>query len=46
LPRWPMSPRVCSESRGGDSFDIDAKFPLIGQLIHYRGWLFQQDQGR
>jgi hypothetical protein len=23
-------------------FDIDVKFPLIGQLIHYRGWLAQQ----
>jgi hypothetical protein len=47
-PRWLMSPTVCSESGDGDRFvfDIDVKFPLIGQLIHYRGWLLQQGQGR
>jgi hypothetical protein len=44
LPRWLMPPTVCFES-GDDErfvFDIDVKFPLIGQLIHYRGWLAQQ----
>ena len=39
---------VCSESSVGGRFvfDIDVKLPLIGQLIHYRGWLLQQGQGR
>lgn len=48
LPRWLISPTLCSESGNGDRFvfDIDVKFPLIGQLIHYRGWLLQQGQGR
>jgi Domain of unknown function (DUF4166) len=41
LPRWLMPPTVCFERADGDRFvfDIDVKFPLIGQLIHYRGWL-------
>jgi hypothetical protein len=45
LPRWLMPPTVCLESGDGDRFvfDIDVKFPLIGQLIHYRGWLAEQD---
>lgn len=44
LPRRLMPPTVCFESGDGDRFvfDIDVKFPLIGQLIHYRGWLEQQ----
>jgi hypothetical protein len=44
LPRWLMPPTVCFESGDGERFvfDIDVKFPLIGQLIHYRGWLAQQ----
>ena len=44
LPRWLMPPMVCSESGDGDRFvfDIDVKFPIIGQLIHYRGWLAQK----
>ena len=48
LPRWLISPTVCSESSVGGrfAFDIDVKLPLIGQLIHYRGWLLQQGQGR
>lgn len=43
LPRWLMPPTVCFESADDDRFvfDIDVKFPLIGQLIHYRGWLRQ-----
>ena len=43
LPHWLMPPTVCFESGDGDRFifDIDVKFPLIGQLIHYRGWLKQ-----
>ena len=25
------------------TFDIDVTFPLIGWLMHYRGWLLPQD---
>ena len=44
LPRFLMPPTICFESGEGDRFifDIDVKFPIIGQLIHYRGWLRQQ----
>jgi hypothetical protein len=44
LPRFLMPPTVCLESGDGDRFvfDIDVKFAMIGQLIHYRGWLAQQ----
>jgi uncharacterized protein DUF4166 len=44
LPGALMPPTVCFESSDGDRFvfDIDVRFPLIGQLIHYRGWLTQE----
>ena len=44
LPRWLMPPTVCLESGDGERFvfDIDVTFPLLGQLIHYRGWLAEQ----
>jgi hypothetical protein len=44
LPRWLMPPTVCFESGDGVRFvfDIDVRFPILGQLIHYRGWLAQQ----
>jgi len=44
LPRWLMPPTVCFESADGDrfGFDIDVRFPMIGQLVHYRGWLARQ----
>jgi hypothetical protein len=44
LPRFLMPPAVCFESGDGDRFvfDIDVKFPLIGQLVHYRGWLVER----
>lgn len=44
LPRWLMPPTVCFESgeRDNFTFDIDVKFPILGQLIHYRGWLAQK----
>jgi len=44
LPRWLMPPTICFESGDGDRFvfDIDVRFPIIGQLVHYRGWLAQQ----
>jgi hypothetical protein len=41
LPRWTL-PRIdCLESAEGERFrfDIDVAFPLIGPVIHYRGWL-------
>jgi hypothetical protein len=43
LPRRLMPPTVCFESGDGERFvfDIDVRFPIIGQLIHYRGWLEQ-----
>jgi hypothetical protein len=41
LPRCLIPPAICFERADGERFifDIDVKFPLIGQLIHYRGWL-------
>lgn len=43
LPRALMPPTVCFESAEGDRFvfDIDVRFPIVGQLVHYRGWLVQ-----
>jgi hypothetical protein len=29
-------------SGGRFVFDIDVKFPILGQLVHYRGWLAQK----
>ncbi|HEX3883715.1 MAG TPA: DUF4166 domain-containing protein [Stellaceae bacterium] len=44
LPRWTMPRAVCFESGDGDRFvfDIDAGFPLVGPVVHYRGWLLPQ----
>jgi hypothetical protein len=44
LPRWTLPRTICFESGDDDrfTFDIDVRFPLIEQLIHYRGWLAQQ----
>jgi saccharopine dehydrogenase-like NADP-dependent oxidoreductase len=44
LPRWTLLKVKCLESGDGDRFvfDIDFAFPLIGPVIHYRGWLVQQ----
>lgn len=41
LPRW-TTPRIeCLESGEGGRFvfDIGFAFPLVGHVIHYRGWL-------
>jgi hypothetical protein len=41
LPAWSM-PRVrCRETAESARFrfDIDFRLPLIGPVIHYRGWL-------
>src|SRR5262245_2187833 len=45
LPRWSVPHIKCIESADGDryTFDIDVSFPLIGWLMHYRGWLLAQD---
>jgi hypothetical protein len=45
LPRWSVPKIECIESAGGDryTFDIDVTFPVIGWLMHYRGWLLPQD---
>jgi hypothetical protein len=44
LPRRLMPPTLCFESGDGERFvfDIDVRFPIVGQLIHYRGWLVQK----
>lgn len=41
LPRWTLPSVNCFESADGERFvfDIDVVFPLIGKVIHYRGWL-------
>ena len=45
LPRWSVPSIECLESADGEryTFDIDVTFPLIGWLMHYRGWLLPQD---
>jgi hypothetical protein len=45
LPRWSLPRIACVESGDGDRyiFDIDVTFPVIGWLMHYRGWLLPQD---
>ena len=43
LPRWSVPHIDCLESADGErfTFDIDVTFPIVGWLIHYRGWLEQ-----
>ena len=45
LPRWSIPKIDCVESADGEryTFDIDVTFPVIGWLMHYRGWLLPQD---
>ena len=45
LPRWSVPRIKCLESAesGRFAFDIDVAFPVIGWLMHYRGWLAPQD---
>ena len=45
LPHWSVPKTDCVERADGDryTFDIDVTFPLIGWLMHYRGWLSPQD---
>jgi len=44
LPGWTLPDVNCFESGDGERFvfDIDVVFPLIGKVIHYRGWLLPQ----
>ena len=41
LPGWSVPKVECLEAADGErfTFDIDVTFPLIGWLVHYRGWL-------
>jgi hypothetical protein len=41
LPRCTLPTINCFESADGDRFvfDIDVVFPIVGPVIHYRGWL-------
>jgi hypothetical protein len=41
LPRWTTPAIECLESGDGNRFifDIDVAFPVIGHVMHYRGWL-------
>lgn len=45
LPTWSVPGIKCLESddNGRFAFDIDVAFPVIGWLMHYRGWLVPQD---
>ncbi|MGH6769694.1 MAG: DUF4166 domain-containing protein [Xanthobacteraceae bacterium] len=45
LPRWSVPRIECLEGADGErfTFDIDVTFPLIGWVIHYRGWLEPQE---
>jgi len=47
LPHWTLPTVNCFESGDGERFvfDIDVVFPLIGPVIHYRGWLLPQGSG-
>lgn len=41
LPHW-SKPRIdCLETGDGERFvfDIDVAFPVVGHVVHYRGWL-------
>jgi len=41
LPSWTRPDIECSETGETDrfNFDIDVIFPLVGHVLHYRGWL-------
>ena len=45
LPRRSVPHIKCLESddRGRFAFDIDVAFPVIGWLMHYRGWLSPEE---
>ena len=41
LPAWTLPTIKCMESGDHERFffDIDVAFPIVGPVIHYRGWL-------
>lgn len=41
LPRWTAPSIECLESADGARFvfDIDFAFPVVGHVMHYRGWI-------
>ena len=41
LPRWTTPAIECLETGEGNRFVFDIRFgfPLVGHVIHYRGWL-------
>ncbi len=43
LPRWTTPSIECLESGNGIRFvfDIEVAFPIIGYVMHYRGWIEQ-----
>lgn len=43
LPRVTVPTIECLEAADGDrfTFDIDVAFPLVGHVVHYRGWLLE-----
>jgi hypothetical protein len=45
LPAWSLPKIRCRETGDGPRFvfDIDVRFPVIGPVIHYRGWLLPED---
>ncbi len=47
LPRllWPNISANETESEGRFRFDVATAFPLIGTVIHYRGWLQGENGG-
>jgi hypothetical protein len=48
LPGWTLPTVNCFESAEGERFrfDIDVCFPIVGRVIHYRGWLVPVEPAR
>lgn len=47
LPGWTTPAIECKETAEDERFvfDIDVVFPLIGPVVHYRGWLVTGERG-
>lgn len=45
LPGWSVPSIECTETAEGERFvfDIDVVFPVIGPVVHYRGWLASEE---
>lgn len=41
LPKWSRPTIECTETADDERFvfDIDVAFPVVGHVVHYRGWL-------